>query len=72
MTGGWTFIPAYLGPDGESIDGEVATMEDDLLEPSVAVDDTDYLQFGWWTEVDDGDVEFQTFFGGAERVHLSH
>jgi hypothetical protein len=70
VTGDWTFIPAYLGPDGVSTAGtddeQVATREDDLTEPSVAVDDTDYLQFGWWTEMDDGDVEFQTFFGGGE------
>jgi hypothetical protein len=36
-----------------------------LSVPSVAVPDTDYLHFGWWTKVDkDGDVAFRTFSGG--------
>ena len=73
VIGVWTFIPAYLGPDGESTDGAdldlVATREDDLTEPSVAVIDVDYLWFGWWTEVKDGDVVgFQTFFDGEKAV----
>ena len=41
------------------------TLADNLPEPNVAVPDTDYLRFGWWTKVDkDGDVALQTFFGG--------
>ena len=71
VTGMWTFTPAYLGEDGESILGDdddtnAATREDDLPVPSVAVADEDYLRFGWWTEVDDGDVGFRTFFSGGE------
>ncbi len=71
LVGTWTFIPAYLGEDGESQagDGDTAmeTREDDLPEPNVAVPDTDYLRFGYWTKVDkDGKVAFQTFFGSAE------
>ena len=43
------------------------TREDDLPVPSVAIADTEYEHFGWWTMVDeDGDVAFQTFFGGTE------
>ena len=76
LDGTWTFTPDYFGEDGESVAGEnvdqVATREDDLPEPSVAVEDEDYLQFGWWTEMDDGDVEFQTFFGGAEEFIVTN
>ncbi len=71
LVGAWTFTPAYLGEDGESqagdTDEQIATRKDDLTEPNVPVPDTDYLRFGYWTIVDkDGDVTFQTFFGGAE------
>ena len=73
LVGDWTFIPAYLGEDGESNDGtgdpQIATREDDLPVPNVAVPDTDYLHFGWWTKVDkDGDVAFQTFSGGLDVI----
>ncbi len=73
LVGDWTFIPAYLGEDGESMTGEseaeIASREDDLPVPNVAVPDTDYLHFGWWTEVDkDGDVAFQTFAGGSQEI----
>ena len=73
ITGVWTFIPAYFGEDEKSIAGDteeqIATREDDLSVPSVAVPDTDYLHFGWWTQVDkDGDVAFRTFSGGLERI----
>ena len=41
------------------------TKADNSHEPNVAIPDTDYLRFGWWTKVDkDGDVTLQTFFGG--------
>ena len=73
LDGEWTFVPAYLGEDGESMDGDsddaVASREDDSPVPNVAVPDTDYLHFGWWTEVDkDGDVAFQTFAGGSQEI----
>ena len=78
LFGMWTFTPAYLGEDGESIlgdddDNNAATRVDDLPEPSVAVDDKDYLQFGWWTKVDDkGELEFRTFFGGADVFTITN
>ena len=67
LGGMWTFTPEYFGIDGQSIgDDDDPTREDDGPEPSVAVDDTDYLQFGWWTEEDDkGGVEFRTFVHGV-------
>ena len=72
LVGVWTFIPAYLGEDGESLimtgtdEAEATSREDDLPVPNVAVPDTDYLHFGWWTKVDkDGDVAFRTFSGGG-------
>ena len=47
-------------------DAEMESREDDLPVPSVAIADTEYEHFGWWTMVDeDGDVAFQTFFGGT-------
>ena len=77
ITGVWTFIPAYFGEDGESLEGDtndqVATKEDDLSVPSVAVPDTDYLHFGWWTQVEkDGDVAFRTFSGGLEPISTNN
>ena len=40
--------------------------------PSVAIADTEYEHFGWWTMVDeDGDVAFQTFFGGTTDAVFS-
>ena len=41
----------------ESMAGEEAGMgprEDDLPVPSVAIEDTEYEHFGWWTMVDGG------------------
>ena len=36
--------------------------------PDVPVLDTDYLRFGWWTEVaEDGGLDFQTFSGGEDE-----
>ena len=44
----------------------MASREDDLPVPNVAIADTAYEHFGWWTMVEeDGDVAFQTFFGGT-------
>ena len=74
--GSWTFIPAYLGEDGvsdpaDSTAGEAAR-EDDLPVPKVAIDDEEYEHFGWWTMVkDDGEVAFQTFFGGTDMAGYS-
>ena len=73
ITGVWTFIPAFLGPDGISLAGDeeeqIASREDDLLpEPSVPVLDDNYLRYGWWTTVDEDDstkISFRTFYGGA-------
>ena len=44
--------------------------EDDLPVPSVAIADTEYEHFGWWTMVvaEGGTVAFQTFFGGTEAA----
>ena len=72
IVGTWTFIPAYLGPDGTSLNPEIdddaakETRVDDLSVPNVAIPDPDYLRFGWWTMVDedDGEVMFRTFYGG--------
>ena len=65
--GTWTFTPDYLGADGvaNAVD---ATDGDDLDEDSVAVDDPDYLSFGWWTQVneDKSVVTFQNFFYGNQ------
>ena len=80
LDGVWTFIPAYLGEDGESDPTQddpaaAATREDDLPVPSVAIADTEYEHFGWWTMVDeeDGDVvaSFQTFFGGTDDAEFT-
>ena len=61
FVGMWTFTPDYLGADGE-VDGG-----DDLDEDSVAVDDPDYLSFGWWTQVNkDKSVNFQNFAYGNQ------
>ena len=50
-----------------------ATREDDLSVPNVAVPDTDYLHFGWWTKVDkDGDVAFRTFSGGGGMNEIAN
>ena len=70
LVGEWTFIPAYLGKDEMSLEAEtedgMKSREDDLPVPSVAIADTEYEHFGWWTMVaEDGDVAFQTFFGGT-------
>ncbi len=74
LMGTWTFIPAYLGEDGMSdVDDAVGegTRKDDLPVPSVAIDDTEYEHFGWWTMVDeDGVVAFQTFFGGTDTARF--
>ena len=77
VSGTWTFVPDYLGPDGTSEDGvdeaQMATREDDLSEPNVRVDDTDYLRFGWWTAVDEeGAVKFRTFYGGQDPFTASN
>ena len=75
LEGEWTFIPAYLGEDEVSMtpvtdtDEAIASREDDLPVPSVAIEDTMYEHFGWWTMVDeDGVVDFQTFFGGTDEA----
>jgi hypothetical protein len=72
ITGVWTFIPAFLGPDGISLAGDeeeqIASRLDDLPEPSVPVPDDNYLRYGWWTTVDEDDstkISFRTFYGGA-------
>ena len=76
LGGMWTFIPAYLGEDGESLmtgtdEAQATSREDDLPVPNVAVPDTDYLHFGWWTKVDkDGDVAFRTFSGGSGGLNV--
>ena len=58
LTGMWTFIPAYLGEDGVSMAEDtpeaMKSREDDLPVPSVAIADTEYEHFGWWTMVADG------------------
>jgi hypothetical protein len=71
ITGVWTFIPAFLGPDGISLAGDeeeqIASRLDDLPEPSVPVPDDNYLRYGWWTTTDEDDstkVSFRTFYGG--------
>ena len=40
--------------------------------PSVAIADTIYEHFGWWTMVEEeGDVNFQTFFGGTDAAEFT-
>lgn len=64
--GTWTFTPDYLGADGV-VDADDAVGGDDLNQDSVAVDDPDYLSFGWWTRVnEDKSVTFQSFAGGNQ------